>query len=230
MQETTHPVPWLGHYMHGSICSEDQRIERLRYFGEDGSRLLRRLLMLPSQEMGRAKVQADNLPRGATGIRRSCEGAAAGHPGVPRAAGPRLSPVDAALLRRKLSHIAECLEALRPLAGVSLAEYRVRLYERKAADRLPAGGHRGRARRERPPRHRAGSPGARRLLSRVRHSAKWAHSRDLAERLAPSAGLRNRLVHEYDILADGRVLASIARVPDKYRVGRGGATRMAVPS
>ena len=40
--------------------------------------------------------------------------------------------------------------------------------------------------------------------------------RDLAERLAPSAGLRNRLVHEYDILDDGRVLASIGRVLDEY--------------
>lgn len=34
----------------------------------------------------------------------------------------------------------------------------------------------------------------------------------LAQALAPSAGLRNRLVDEYDRLDDGKVLAGIAHV------------------
>ena len=47
-----------------------------------------------------------------------------------------MSPVDAALVRRKLARIAASLDALRPLAQLSLPEYRARLYERKAAERL----------------------------------------------------------------------------------------------
>lgn len=47
-----------------------------------------------------------------------------------------MSPVDAAVIRRKLGHIAEALTALGPLARLSLDEYRQRLYERKAAERL----------------------------------------------------------------------------------------------
>ncbi len=41
--------------------------------------------------------------------------------------------------------------------------------------------------------------------------------RDLAERLASSAGLRNRLVHRCDILDDGRVLASSAMTGGPFR-------------
>jgi len=47
-----------------------------------------------------------------------------------------MSPVDAALIRRKLAHIAELLTAPRPLARLTLEEYRERLYDRKAAERL----------------------------------------------------------------------------------------------
>lgn len=41
-------------------------------------------------------------------------------------------------------------------------------------------------------------------------------SRELADSLAPSAGLRNRLVHEYAGLDDAKVLASIAVMLDLY--------------
>jgi len=47
-----------------------------------------------------------------------------------------MSPVDAALVRRKLARIAASLDALGPLAQLTLSEYRARLYERKAAERL----------------------------------------------------------------------------------------------
>lgn len=39
---------------------------------------------------------------------------------------------------------------------------------------------------------------------------------DLAERLAPSAGLRNRLVHEYDRLDHSMVLAAVAMAEEQY--------------
>ena len=41
-------------------------------------------------------------------------------------------------------------------------------------------------------------------------------SRELAEQLAPSAGLRNRLVHEYEGLDDARVLAAIETMLTLY--------------
>jgi len=47
-----------------------------------------------------------------------------------------VSPVDAAIIRRKLQHIVASIEGLRPLARLSVDEYRARFYERKAAERL----------------------------------------------------------------------------------------------
>lgn len=39
---------------------------------------------------------------------------------------------------------------------------------------------------------------------------------ELARALAPSAGLRNRLVHEYDAIDDGKVLAAVGTTLDLY--------------
>src|SRR3989454_8462128 len=47
-----------------------------------------------------------------------------------------MSPVDAAIIRRKLQRIAASLDGLRPVARLSLEEYRARFYERKATERL----------------------------------------------------------------------------------------------
>ena len=47
-----------------------------------------------------------------------------------------MSPIDAAIVRRKLAHITATLDDLTPLSRLGLAEYRARLYERKAAERL----------------------------------------------------------------------------------------------
>ena len=41
-------------------------------------------------------------------------------------------------------------------------------------------------------------------------------SEELAGALAPSAGLRNRLVHEYDALDDAKVLAAVGTILDLY--------------
>jgi uncharacterized protein YutE (UPF0331/DUF86 family) len=40
--------------------------------------------------------------------------------------------------------------------------------------------------------------------------------RELAAAVAPSAGLRNRLVHEYDALDDGKVLAGVRTILALY--------------
>ena len=128
-----------------------------------------------------------------------------------------MSPVDAAMVRRKLAHIVSCLDALGPLAALTLEEYRGRLYERKATERLlqeaieaaldvnahmvaEAGG-------VVPDDYYGGF---------VTLGDLGILPPDLARSLAPSAGLRNRLVHEYGGLDDAKVLASIAVLRDVY--------------
>ena len=39
---------------------------------------------------------------------------------------------------------------------------------------------------------------------------------ELARHLAPSAGLRNRLVHEYETVDDAKVLAAIQTILERY--------------
>ena len=128
-----------------------------------------------------------------------------------------MSPVDAAVIRRKLGHIAECLEALRPLARLTLSEYRARLYERKAAERLlqeaieaalDINAHLiAELAADVPDEYYTGF---------LKLGALGVVSHDLSNALAPSAGLRNRLVHEYTGLDDAKVLASISVIIDLY--------------
>jgi len=128
-----------------------------------------------------------------------------------------MSPVDAAVIRRKLGHIAESLDALRPLARLTLSEYQARLYERKAAERLLQEAI------------EAALDINAHLIAELGASVPDEYyggfvklgevgvlSRELAGSLAPSAGLRNRLVHEYAALDDAKVLASIAVILDLY--------------
>src|SRR5713101_6421506 len=109
------------------------------------------------------------------------------------------------------------LDALRPLARLSLDEYRARLYERKAAERLlqeaieaalDVNAHViAEAGAAVPDDYYGGF---------VKLGDLGVLARDLALSLAPSAGLRNRLVHEYEGLDDGKVLASIRVLLDLY--------------
>src|SRR5712691_7707218 len=128
-----------------------------------------------------------------------------------------MSPVEAAVIRRKLGHIAEALLALGPLGRLTLDQYRARLYERKAAERLlqeaieAALDINAHLIAE----HGAAVPddyyggflalGSLQVLPDA-----------LARDLAPSAGLRNRLVHEYETLDDAKVLAAIGTAQALY--------------
>lgn len=128
-----------------------------------------------------------------------------------------MSPIEAAILRRKLGHIAEGLRALAPLGRLSIDEYRERLYERKAAERLlqetieaaldinahVIAEHGGTI----PEDYFGGF---------IALGALGILSEDLARELAPSAGLRNRLVHEYEGLDDAKVLAAIGTMQALY--------------
>ncbi len=128
-----------------------------------------------------------------------------------------MSPVDAAVIRRKLAHIIACLDGLRPLGRLSLDEYRARFYERKAAERLlqeaieaaldinahmiaELGG-------EVPEEYYGGF---------LKMADLGIVPLALADSLAPSAGLRNRLVHEYETIDDAKVLASTGTLLELY--------------
>ena len=128
-----------------------------------------------------------------------------------------MSPIDAAIIRRKLQRITASLDGLRPIARLSLEEYRARFYERKATERLlqeaieaaldvnahiiaELGG-------EVPEEYYGGF---------LKVGQLGVLPADLACALAPSAGLRNRLVHEYETIDDAKVLASVGVLLQLY--------------
>ena len=126
-----------------------------------------------------------------------------------------MTSLDRDVVRRKLAHIAETLEALRPLARLTLTEYLGRLYERKAAERLlqvaieamvDVSTHLVVGLGRPAPVDAYGSV--------VALGTAGALEGDLAARLAPATGLRNRLVHEYDGLDDRKVHEALAAALD----------------
>jgi uncharacterized protein YutE (UPF0331/DUF86 family) len=130
-----------------------------------------------------------------------------------------VSPIDAAILRRKLQHIVTCLDHLRPIARMAPDEYAgsERLMERKATERLlqeaieaaldinahmiaELGG-------DLPAEYYGGF---------VEMGRLGVIPNDLASELAPSAGLRNRLVHEYEEIDDAKVFLSVETILRLY--------------
>ena len=128
-----------------------------------------------------------------------------------------MSPVEQGIIRRKLVAIVENLKALEPIALMTQAEYLKDLYKRKATERLlqeiieaaidinthiiVQTGH--------------AAPDDY-YESFIKAGALRIISSDLAERLAPSAGLRNRLVHEYNMLEDSVVLEAVRIAEELY--------------
>jgi uncharacterized protein YutE (UPF0331/DUF86 family) len=128
-----------------------------------------------------------------------------------------VSPIDAAVVRRKLGHIMTSLDLLRPMKAMALADYRARVWERKGVERvlqeaieaaLDVNAH---------------------VIAESGHAVPDDYfggfvklgelgilPEELAQALAPSAGLRNRLVHEYDMIDDAKVLAAVGTALDLY--------------
>ncbi len=124
-----------------------------------------------------------------------------------------MTPVEKDVITKKLSVIVEALKALEPLGITSLEDYRKDIYKRKAAERLlqelieaaididinihiiTASGH---------------SPPDDYYQSFTRLADLGVIDEELADKLAPSAGLRNRIVHEYDELKDSLVHEAIS--------------------
>ncbi len=121
-----------------------------------------------------------------------------------------MSPIEAEIVRRKLAVMIENLKTLEPIKGMNADEYLQDLYKRKATERLlqelieaaidinvhmiVATGH---------------TVPDDYYESFIRAGELKIISLDLAQKLAPSAGLRNRLVHEYDRLDHSMVLKAV---------------------
>jgi len=123
-----------------------------------------------------------------------------------------VTELDGALVRRKLASITRDLSDLERVRDLSLAEYREDRFRKKAVERLlqeaieaavDANLHLLRA---------AGHPApSDYFASFVALGRAGVVSGELAESLAPAAGLRNRLVHEYDEIDDRKVLEAVGR-------------------
>jgi uncharacterized protein YutE (UPF0331/DUF86 family) len=128
-----------------------------------------------------------------------------------------MSPIEEEIIRRKLSIIVENLRALEPIEKMTAKEYIEDLYKRKATERL-----------------------LQELIeaaidintyvivqtgnqvpddyyeSFIKVGELKIISAELAVKLAPSAGLRNRLVHEYNMLEHSMVLDAVKRAEKLY--------------
>jgi len=128
-----------------------------------------------------------------------------------------MRPVEAEIVRRKLAVIIENLKALDPIKEMTNKEYIEDLYKRKATERLlqelieaaidinthiiVQSGN---------------SVPDDYYESFIRAGELKVISIELAEKLAPSAGLRNRLVHEYDLLEHSMVLDAVRMAEKLY--------------
>jgi uncharacterized protein YutE (UPF0331/DUF86 family) len=128
-----------------------------------------------------------------------------------------MSPIEEEIIRRKLVTIVENLKALEPIANMTKREYIEDFYKRKATERLLQ------------ELIEAAIDINTYLIIQTGHSVPDDYyesfikageikiiSSDLAEKLAPSAGLRNRLVHEYNMLEHSMVLDAVQRAEDLY--------------
>lgn len=128
-----------------------------------------------------------------------------------------MNPADKEIIRRKLAVIIENLEALEAVRNMTVDEYREDVYKRKATERLlqelieaaidintrivvQTGG---------------AAPDDY-YQSFLKAGSLKIIPADLAGRLAPSAGLRNRLVHEYDSLDHSMVLEAVGMAEELY--------------
>jgi uncharacterized protein YutE (UPF0331/DUF86 family) len=128
-----------------------------------------------------------------------------------------VSPVEKEVIRRKLSVIVENLKTLEPINKMSKEEYIKDVYKRKATERLLQ------------ELIEAAVDINTHIIVQTSNTAPNDYyesfikagelkiiSADLAEKLAPLAGLRNRLVHEYDFLEHSIVLDAVRIVEKLY--------------
>src|SRR3972149_4814187 len=118
-----------------------------------------------------------------------------------------MSPIEVEIIKRKLARIAENLKALEPIENMNLDEYVKDLFKRKATERLLQELIEAAIDINVHMIAQTGNPVPDDYYeSFVKVGELKIISSNLAEKLAPSAGLRNRLVHEYDRIEHVMVL------------------------
>jgi uncharacterized protein YutE (UPF0331/DUF86 family) len=128
-----------------------------------------------------------------------------------------MSPVEIEIIKRKMAVIVENLKALEPIKDMTQEEYIRDLYKRKATERLLQ------------ELIEAAIDINTYIIVQTGHTAPDDYyesflkmgelkivSLDLANKLAPSAGLRNRLVHEYNQLKHSMVLDAVRIAEELY--------------
>lgn len=128
-----------------------------------------------------------------------------------------MTELDRALIRRKVSRIVRNLEDLAQVEGLSLEEFRADRFRQKGTERLlqevveaaiDLNLHLLRV-------HGTATPPDA-FSSFILLGEKRILPDDVVRPLAPSTGLRNRLVHEYDELDDEVVLAAVGEARRLY--------------
>ncbi len=128
-----------------------------------------------------------------------------------------MSPLDIDIIRAKMNIILENLKALEPIREMGRDEYLRDLYKRKATERLlqelieaaiDINTHIVVGSGSAPPDDY--------YQSFIRAAELGFLSLELAEKLAPSAGLRNRLVHEYDRIDHSIILQAVSMAEELY--------------
>lgn len=126
--------------------------------------------------------------------------------------------IDIELVRRKLSRLNMYLEKLKPISQKNLEEYKSEFYLKSSAERLiqlivecaiDINNHVVVETNNRPPEDYS--------VSFIRASDVGLISRDLAEKLKGSAGMRNILVHEYMDIDDEKVYNVLSLAINDYK-------------
>ncbi len=128
-----------------------------------------------------------------------------------------MSPVEAEIVRRKLAVMIESLKALEPIKEMEKDEYIGDIYKRKATERLLQELIEAAIDINTHIIVQTGNAAPDDYYeSFIRAGELKIISMGLAEKLAPSAGLRNRLVHEYDLIEHSLVLEAVKMAEKLY--------------
>jgi uncharacterized protein YutE (UPF0331/DUF86 family) len=128
-----------------------------------------------------------------------------------------MTPADPAVIRRKLNVITANLQALKPIATIDPTRYGAEIFTRKGTERLlqelieaalDLNMHLLAQRAQKLPDDY--------YQSFVLMGQLEILPKELAVALAPSAGLRNRLVHEYEAIDDAVVIKAVRQAEKLY--------------
>ncbi|MDR4507315.1 MAG: DUF86 domain-containing protein [Candidatus Brocadiaceae bacterium] len=128
-----------------------------------------------------------------------------------------MTPLEKEIIRRKLAVIIENLQALTPIKKMTQEQYVDDIYKRKATERLLQ------------ELIEAAIDINTHIITQTDNTVTDDYYEsfvkmgecsiiptDLANELAPSAGLRNRLVHEYDTIEHSIILEAVKKVDELY--------------